>query len=622
MGSIALLIADAGPAASEKVKAFDFGFNKFDGIFFLGTLVAVLLVGFWTTWRQKTSVGDYFRGGNRLPWYAIGFSIIAACISSEQFVGEVGYAYKLGMPVLNWEWSVLPGLTILLFVFVPLYVRNNISTMPEYLERRFGGEARTLYAWLNVVTYVLANFAIVFYTGGYALEQMWGADPVRPLIEIASSVGVQTAPSFWYVALLALFTGLYTVYGGLEAMAWTSSIQCVLLMGGGIYVFFSGMHYIHWDFAAVFCSPDPARAHLVAPASHSDVPWTALVMMVLSTNTWYYATDQYINQRCLAAPNEWHAKMGVAFAVALQVLIPFAVCFPGMVYYVANPSLVAPGAAPDAHNAAYPNMVAAFVPEGLRGLVAAAVIGAIMSTISGLVNSTSTIFTLDIVRRGFGRNWSEDRLVRIGRWSGGIALLIGALVAPVVMHWSSIFRYCQDIWALMAAPVVVVFICAALWKGAGRRGAVVCLWLSILSVPFTLFKSIYADGHDGQFFPDWLNAYNNTLVLAAPVSLFSWVLMFSLAERWRLWAGVPMAAVLTGGICLLGWWSAPAMAATAGLAIVLGIAVPMFFRSAPSPGCWDQSMLHTDPRKAWYASVWFWWLLLALTMGAIYWHFW
>ena len=279
------------------------------------------------------------------------------------------------------------------------------------------------------------------------------------------------------VWLLAFFTGLYTVYGGLEAMAWTSSIQCVLLMGGGIYVFFAGMSHIGWDFAAVIGSGD--RAHLVASASHPDVPWTALIMMALSTNIWYYATDQYINQRCLAAPNEWHAKMGVAFAVALQVLIPFAVCFPGMIYHVANPNLAD-------HNAAYPNMVAAFVPIGLARAGGGG--GRRGDHVDHLRPGQ---LHLDDLHARHRPTRLGPRLV--GRTAGARRTLVGRhrpgdrrLAAPVVMHWESIFRYAQDIWALMAAPVVVVFLCAALWKGTGRRGAIVCLWLSILSVPFTL----------------------------------------------------------------------------------------------------------------------------------------
>ena len=477
-------------------------YDAFDLTFFLGSLLAVLAVGFWTTRRQKTSVDDYFRGGGRLPWYAIGFSIIAAGISSEQFVGEIGYAYRLGMPMVNWEWLVFPSLTILLWVFVPLYVRNHITTMPEYLEQRFGPQARTLYAWLTVASYMLVNFAVVFYTGGYALEQVWGIDRLGAV---------------W---LLAFFTGLYTVYGGLEAMAWTSSLQCILLMSGGCYVFFAGMSRIGWNFAAMIGSGD--RAHLATTASHGDVPWTALVVLALSTNIWYYATNQYINQRCLAARNEWHAKMGVLLACALQVLMPLATCFPAMIYRVVNPDLA------DA-NAAYPALVAEFVPSGLRGLVAAAIVGAIMSTISGLVNSTSTVFTLDIVARTFGRTWSEERLVRMGRWSGGIALLVGAALAPIVMHWESIFRYAQDIWAPMAAPVVVVFLCGALWKNASPQGALVCLWLSILSVPSTLAISISSD-YGFHFLPKSLE---NPLVLAGAVNLLSWAVMAFLAGHRR-----------------------------------------------------------------------------------------
>ena len=197
------------------------------------------------------------------------------------------------------------------------------------------------------------------------------------------------------------------------SVAWTDFFQCLLLMGGGLYVFFAGMHHLDWDFAAVISSGQ--RAHLIAPQSH-EVPWTALVILALSTNVWYYATDQFINQRCLGAKNEWHSKMGVLFAGGLQLLLPLATAAPGMIYYVMNPTL------PD-HNAAYTSVVAELIPTGLRGLVVAAVIGAIMSTISGLVNSTSTMVTLDLFRRWKGKDWPEHRLVRFGQWSGTAALV-------------------------------------------------------------------------------------------------------------------------------------------------------------------------------------------------------
>ena len=383
-------------------------FCGLDLTFFLTYLAITLAIGFWVGRREKATVSDYFRAGNRLPWYAVGCSIIAAGISSEQFVGETGYAYQYGMPVVNWEWLIFPAMSLFLWIFVPLYVRNNVSTMPEYLERRFGGRSRTLYASLIIASYVLANFALVFYTAGFAMEQMWGVN------------------RFVAIAVIAIATGAYTIYGGLESVAWTDFFQCALLVGGGAYVFFAGMAHpqVGWDFSKVL--GDSTRAHIMGGGK--EFPWTAWVVLALSTNTWYYATDQFINQRCLGARNEWHAKMGVMLAVGIQVIMPLATCFPGMIYYVINPHLTQA-------DQAYPSMVAEVVPAGLRGLVVAAVLGAVMSTVSGLVNSTSTMFTLDILRRTKGRDWSELKLVRWGQISGALALVLGAGFSVAVMNW-------------------------------------------------------------------------------------------------------------------------------------------------------------------------------------------
>ena len=555
----------------------------------LGYFIVVVAIGFLSSRREHTSVQGYFRADNRLPWYVIGFSIVAAGVSSEQFVGEIGYAYKLGLPVANWEWLVWPGLSLLLWVFVPLYVRNNIATMPEYLERRFGSGCRKLYACLNIGSYVLVNFALVFYTGGFALEKMWG---------------INRLGAVW---LLALVTGAYTVYGGLAAVAWTSSLQCVLLLGGGIYVFFAGLARIHWDFAAVLGTGQ--QAHLFTPASH-EVPWTALVVLMLSTNVWYYTNNQHINQRCLAARNEWHAKMGVLFSAVLQLLVPLATCFPGMIYRVINPHL-------DNPDVAYPAVVASVVPQGWRGLVVAAVISGIMSTVSGLVNSTSTMVTLDLVQQSRGAKWPEDRLVRVGRWSGAIALLVGALLAPIVMRWENIFRYAQDILAPMASPVVVVFLAGALWDRAKERGALVCLWLSLLSAPLILLKAILAD-RNIHFLPSNLE---NPMVFAGAYGLVSLVLMIALSCA-RPKFGLFPAAVAIG---LILWVSAvnPAVMALLLLASALLSVVPLLVRRRlPATNLWDRSMLHTGKPAVWYANLWLWWVLLGLILIGIYIRFW
>lgn len=566
-------------------------YTFWDLLVFAGYFVAVVVLGFAASRGRRLSVDGYFRGDNRLPWYTIGLSIVAAGISSEQFVGEMGYAYKLGLPVANWEWLVFPALSILLWIFVPLYIRDRIATMPEFLERRYGPAVRTLYAWLSVASYVFVNFALVFYTGGYALEAMWPIDRLTAV---------------W---VMAAITGLYTVYGGLSAVAWTSSFQCILLLSGGLYVFFAGMAAIGWDFAAVVGTG--ARAHLMTAADDPEVPWTAFLILALSTNVWYYATNQYINQRCLAARNAWHAKMGVLLAGGLQVLLPFATCFPGMIYRVINPNLA------DA-NAAYPAVVAAVVPEGLRGFVAAAIVGAIMSTISGLVNSTSTIVTLDIVGRWRGHTWSEERLVRIGRWSGAIALVIGALLAPVVMRWESIFRYAQDIWAPMAAPVVVVFLCGALWRSAGRRGALVCLWLAVLTVPLTLARAMLADS-GVHFLPQNLE---NPLVLAGAISLICWAVMGVLRDGQPLMIGCALALAACVPLLAIAAWSPTVTAILVAATMCLFVVWPLIARTQPRDGLWDQSLWRTDPRSPWYASVGLWWLALAAVFVAIYVWWW
>jgi SSS family solute:Na+ symporter len=570
-------------------------FGAFDAVFFFGYIAIVLIIGFAVARREKPTVHEYFRAGNRLPWYAIGASIIAAGVSSEQFVGEVGYAYKLGMPVMNWEWMVFPALSVLLLIFIPLYVRNRIITMPEYLERRYGPHARTLYAVLIVASYIFVNFALVFYTGGYALEKMWGFNRIAAV---------------W---LLALATGAYTIYGGMLSVAWTDFFQCLLLMGGGLYVFVAGMHHLDWNFAAVINSGQ--RAHLIAPQSH-EVPWTALVILALSTNVWYYATDQFINQRCLGAKNEWHSKMGVLFAGGLQILLPLATAAPGMIYFVMNPTL------PD-HNAAYTSIVAELIPVGLRGLVVAAVIGAIMSTISGLVNSTSTMVTLDLFRRWKGKDWPEHRLVRFGQWSGTAALVIGALFAPVVMKWDSIFRYCQDIWAPMAAPAVVVFVAGALWRPARQRGAVACLLLAMATVPLTFLKSFLADAGI-HILP--LNL-ENSLIFGGGVFIFSVVLLvtFSLVRS--------MAACLLIGIVAAVLIFSLINASPAAIAILIAssyiaaIAYGWYVgsRQAGDSCMWNRSMLLGSPAgqpQPWYKSIWFWWLVNFAVFAAIYLRFW
>jgi solute:Na+ symporter, SSS family len=569
-----------------------------DVVFFFGYMAITLGIGFWVGRREKSTINEYFRAGNTLPWYAIGFSIIAAGISSEQFVGEMGYAYSLGMPVVNWEWMVFPAFSIFLWLFVPLYMRNHITTMPEYLELRYGPRARTTYAWLTVASYVLANFALVFYTAGFAMKQLWGMN------------------EYLAIWIIAIATGAYTIYGGLASVAWTDVFQCLLLLGGGVYVFFAGMSHIDWDFAKVIGTGE--RAHLIRPATDPNVPWTALIILALSTNTWYYATDQFINQRCLGAKNEWHSKMGVLLAASISIIIPLATCFPGMIYYTLR---MEQGLGPlEVADEAYTSVVTAVGPAGLRGLVVAAVLGAIMSTISGLVNSTSTIVTLDIIRRGWGKDWPEEKLVRFGKWAGGIALVFGALMAPVVMNWQNMYRYCQDIWAPMAAPAVVAFTGGALWKQATERGALACLWLSIATVPMTFLLKFL-----GMAYPDLLPlALQNPMIWAGGIYLMAIMMLIIFSQEWGMNHQFCWCIALAIPIIAVTSLSAAAVALLVLTTFVLSIAFFFTRNRQPSQGMWDRSMLQLPEgeTQAWYVNVWAWWTILGGIFVFLYYWLW
>ena len=384
--------------------------NFLDYVVFFGYMAGIVLIGLWVARKEKATALDYFLAGDNLPWFAIGFSLVASSISTEQFVGEVGFAYRYGIAVSNWEWGVFPALTIMLVFFVPFYLRKRIATMPEYLEYRFGLFSRVAFAVITVVSYAFINLAGVMYSGGLALHAMFGIN-------------------LWLaVAILALVAGVYTIAGGLASVVWTDLLQAILLLGGGLLVFVLGLKEIGGWQQMVGQGP---RSHLILPANHPELPWTGMAVLFLSTNVWYYATNQYINQRILGAKNEWHARAGILFAAFLGIFLTLAVCFPGLIAYRMFPYLEDP-------DQAYPKVVSALIGPlgyGIRGLVFAGLIGAIMSTIDSLANSCSTVLTIDFYKRCWKKQAKEKDMIRFGRWASSIVLLVGVLWTPVVGAW-------------------------------------------------------------------------------------------------------------------------------------------------------------------------------------------
>ena len=434
--------------------------SALDLIIFVSYFVILIFIGYWSGRKKKEDAGDFFLARGRLSWYVIGFALIAAGISSEQFLGTVGFAFSHGLSVANWEWLNGPSLLILIVIFIPFYLRKKVVTMPQFLEMRYDGRTRILFAIITILTYVFINLAGVIYSGAFAVNVMFG---------------VNLYVAIWVMTILA---GAFTIWGGMASVAWTNVFQSVLLLGGGLLVFILGLFEIPGGINAIV--GEGPRSHLILPADDPYIPWTALIVLAFSTNLWYYCTNQTINQAALGAKNEWHAKMGILFAGFLWVLIAFADVFPGLIAYVLDPGII-----PDS---AYPFVVHKLVPSGLRGIVFAGLCGAIISTIEALINASSTIFTFDIYQRFLNKNASQQELIRIGRICGGTVLIIGALWAPMVLKFGQIFSYFQECWAFIAVPVAVVFMAGVLWKRAGSSAAfwTLCLSFPMLILPYIL----------------------------------------------------------------------------------------------------------------------------------------
>jgi SSS family solute:Na+ symporter len=440
------------------------GLTAFEIATFCVYLAGVALIGFLSGRRGRQSLSDYFLAGRGLPWYAIGFSLIAASISSEQFIGEVGWGYKYGLAVANWEWLVWPAQGLLLFFFLPVYLRNRIFTIPEYLTKRFGRVAGTVFSVVCIIQYLVINLPLVLYSGGFLINRMFGVD-----LRLA----------IW---LLVAVAGSYTIFGGLRSAAWVDLLNGALLIAGGLLVFGLGLAAVPGGIERVIGTGN--RAHLILPASHPDLPWTGILAVAVVLSGYYYSTNQYITQRCLAARSPWHGRMGVVLAAALALPLGLGVAWPGMIARALNPGL-------DHPDGAYPFLIARVVPVGLRGVILAVLFGAIISTVDALINSTSTLLTLDIYKGILRKSASERSLVGFAQWTGSLLLVFGALWAPMVGKFGSIFAYAQDSWALMLAPLMAAFLLAVFWKRMTAGAALAALLLAFPMLVLVYLRQFY-----------------------------------------------------------------------------------------------------------------------------------
>src|SRR5688500_16159169 len=337
------------------------------GIFIL-YMLAVLGLGLYAAKRGTKTKRDYFLAGDKLPWWMVGGSIVAANISSHHLIGVMGTAYSRGAAALVIEWgAILIGLNALLWIFLPFYLRNGFYTVPEFLYRRFGPSARITYAALILLTYIFVEVGAVLYMGALAFYSLLGV------------------PIWVSVIVLAVATGIYTVVGGLRSVVWTEMLQLGVLLIGGMALSIATIRAVG-GFGTVVESMQ--TWDLILPASDPAFPWTMYLGASLCVSTFYFAANQFIVQRALAAKDEWHARMGIVFTDYLKFLLPLIIIVPG---------LMAPRLYPNLQRAdlVFPTLVENLLPRGLVGLVMAGLIAAVMGHTSGAINSCTTIATID-----------------------------------------------------------------------------------------------------------------------------------------------------------------------------------------------------------------------------------
>jgi SSS family solute:Na+ symporter len=432
-------------------------FASLDWIVIGGYFLILIGVAIWVITRKTKNTEDYFLAGRSLGWFVIGASIFASNIGSEHVVGLAGAGAGGKMPLLIYElhaWLVLT----LGWVFLPFYLRSGVFTMPEFLEKRFSSGTRWFLSVFSLLAYVLTKVSVTVYAGG---------------IVISSLLNI----SFWTGALITVvITGIYTILGGMRAVAYTEAIQTVILVIGAATLTYFGVQAAGgWD--QVKESVGPGYLNMWRPNSDADFPWLPLVITSSIVGTWYWCTDQYIVQRVLAARNIQQGRRGTIFGGLLKLLPVFLFLIPGVVALALKNQGKLEWDSPDQ---AFASLLMNKMPAGLKGLVAAGLLAALMSSLASVFNSCSTLFTVDIYKK-LRPNDSEAKLLRIGRLATAVVVVLGIAWIPIMQNISGVlYEYLQSVQAYIAPPITAVFLLGIFSKRINSKGAITTLIVGLI----------------------------------------------------------------------------------------------------------------------------------------------
>jgi SSS family solute:Na+ symporter len=473
-------------------------FELVDYLVFLIYALLILSVGLWVSrskdGKQK-SAEDYFLASKSLPWWAIGASLIAANISAEQFIGMSGSGFALGLAIASYEWMAAITLIIVGKYFLPIFIEKGLYTIPEFVEKRFSTNLKSILAVFWICLYVFVNLASVLYLGALALET------------------IMDVPMMYGVLGLALFSAAYSLYGGLSAVAWTDVIQVVFLILGGLVTTYLALNAISDGqgmmvglkqiyqvapdrFAMILDENNPEYKNLPGIGVLVGGMWVA--------NLYYWGFNQYIIQRTLAAKSLKESQKGILMAAGLKLIIPLIVVIPGIAAYVMvnDPSIMAGlgdvgmNNIPSLEQAdkAYPWLLQ-FLPPGLKGLAFAALTAAIVSSLASMLNSTSTIFTMDIYKQYLRPNAGDKETVNMGRISAAVALLIAGVMAPLLGSIDQAFQFIQEYTGIVSPGILAVFILGLFWKKTTNKAAIIG---ALTAIPIAMYFKVAPKG--------WLNS--------------------------------------------------------------------------------------------------------------------
>jgi SSS family solute:Na+ symporter len=474
--------------------------------FYFGIL---LCVAWWVVSRRKDTAADYFLAGRNLGWWVIGASIFASNIGSEHIVGLAGNGAKDGVAMAHYElhaWCLL----VLAWVFVPFYMRSMVFTMPEFLERRFSTNSRYVLSISSLLTFIVSKIAVGIFAGGVVFGTL--------LPELQLNVGPVHLDSFWIGSVLVIvLTGLYTMLGGMRAVAYNDAVQVVVLITGSALLTIYGLVQLGgWHELKALCGSDmfnlwkplvPAgQVATWAPVKelgaagsvvkqawyfNGNFPWLGMAICAPVIGLWYWCTDQYIVQRALGAPNQKVARQGSIFAAFLKLFPVYLFIIPGLICYALAksgkiPALTEAFNQPNGAQGAFPLLVQHLLPPGLRGIVVAGLLSALMGSLAGVFNACSTLFTVDIYAK-LRPKASQHEIVRMGRIATGVMVVIAMAWIPVVKGANDLYNYLQSVQGYLAPPIFVVFFFGVFWKRLNSQG---CLWAMIVGFVVGVFRML------------------------------------------------------------------------------------------------------------------------------------